>query len=87
MTTTILERGVTFPSVDVIVLGASNHIFDVAALVQIAGRAGRSEDDPQGLVLYVHDGLTNAMLEAKNMIQMMNHKRKKMLKNNVVKKI
>ncbi|MEJ8778798.1 DEAD/DEAH box helicase [Pseudogracilibacillus sp. ICA-222130] len=87
MTTTILERGVTFPSVDVIILGASNHIFDVAALVQIAGRAGRSKDDPQGHVLYVHDGLTNAMLEAKNMIRMMNQKRKNMLKNNVVKKI
>ncbi|MBU5224822.1 DNA/RNA helicase, partial [Vibrio cholerae] len=38
VTTTILERGVTFPNVDVAVLGAENRIFTESALVQIAGR-------------------------------------------------
>lgn len=38
ISTTILERGVTFPSVDVMVLDAGHTVFDEAALVQIAGR-------------------------------------------------
>src|SRR5699024_10868656 len=46
ITTTILERGVTFPSIDVIVLHAGHKVFDEAALIQIAGRAGRNKDDP-----------------------------------------
>src|SRR5699024_1288492 len=28
ITTTILERGVTFPSIDVVILNASHHVFD-----------------------------------------------------------
>src|SRR5699024_5940787 len=35
LTTTILERGVTFPSIDVAVLDAGHDVFDEAALVQI----------------------------------------------------
>src|SRR5699024_1563318 len=37
ITTTILERGVTFPSIDVVVIQANHKVFDEAALVQIAG--------------------------------------------------
>ncbi len=51
-TTTILERGVTFPAIDVAVLHAGHDVFDEAALVQIAGRAGRSPQDPTGEVLF-----------------------------------
>lgn len=72
ITTTILERGVTFPSVDVIVLDAGHMVFDDAALVQIAGRAGRSMDDPTGEVLFVHNGKTNAMVKSIRSIQSMN---------------
>lgn len=50
ITTTILERGVTFPGIDVFVIGADDQIFSTSALVQIAGRAGRSPDRPDGLV-------------------------------------
>jgi competence protein ComFA len=74
ITTTILERGVTFPSVDVIVLDAGHTVFDEAALVQIAGRAGRSADDPTGEVLFLHDGKTEAMVNAIRSIKMMNQK-------------
>ncbi|MEN1967327.1 DEAD/DEAH box helicase [Lentibacillus sp. N15] len=72
LTTTILERGVTFPSVDVVILDAGHVVFDEAALVQIAGRAGRSPDDPTGEVLFLHDGKTNAMIEAVRSIVAMN---------------
>src|SRR5690625_7539612 len=48
VTTTILERGVTFPAIDDIVLDAGHTVFEDAALVQIAGRAGRSPEDPNG---------------------------------------
>lgn len=72
ITTTILERGVTFPSIDVVVLDAGHVVFDEAALVQIAGRAGRSPDDPTGEVIFFHDGKTDAMVQAVKSIVSMN---------------
>ncbi|PAV31011.1 DNA/RNA helicase [Virgibacillus profundi] len=72
ITTTILERGVTFPSVDVAILDAGHIVFDEAALVQIAGRAGRSPEDPTGEVVFFHDGKTEAMVQAVNSIITMN---------------
>lgn len=72
ITTTILERGVTFPSVDVLVFDAAHSVFDEAALVQIAGRAGRSASDPTGEVIFFHDGKTKAMVQAKKSIKAMN---------------
>lgn len=77
VTTTILERGVTFPSIDVLVLQADHDVFDEAALVQIAGRAGRSPKDPFGEVMFVHEGKTNAMVQAKRTIEEMNRKSRK----------
>lgn len=74
LTTTILERGVTFPSIDVAVLDAGHDVFDEAALVQIAGRAGRSAQDPTGEVVFIHDGKTDAMVEAVRMITLMNRR-------------
>lgn len=72
ITTTILERGVTFPSIDVAVLDASHDVFDEAALVQIAGRAGRSPEDPDGDVVFFHDGASDAMVNARDSIRKMN---------------
>ncbi|MDC3416121.1 DEAD/DEAH box helicase [Aquibacillus salsiterrae] len=74
VTTTILERGVTFPSVDVAVIDAGHSVFDQAALVQIAGRAGRSPDDPTGEVVFFHDGKSEAMVGAVKTIKAMNKK-------------
>src|SRR5699024_11776304 len=71
LTTTILERGVTFPSVDVAVLDAGHDVFDEAALVQIAGRAGRSPDDPDGEVVFFHDGKTESIVDAVRSIKTM----------------
>lgn len=72
LTTTILERGVTFPNIDVAVIGAEDDIFTESALVQIAGRAGRSKDHPDGVVTFFHYGKTEAMLKARKQIQTMN---------------
>lgn len=74
LTTTILERGVTFPAIDVIVLDAGHDVFDEAALVQIAGRAGRSPQDPTGEVIFFHEGKTEAMVQAVSLIQRMNRR-------------
>ncbi|WP_062490295.1 helicase-related protein [Paenibacillus sp. 32O-W] len=52
VTTTILERGVTVPRSDVFILDADGRLFDEASLVQMAGRAGRSQDDPAGRVYF-----------------------------------
>ncbi|WP_252312069.1 DEAD/DEAH box helicase [Sinobaca sp. H24] len=72
VTTTILERGVTIKGAEAAVLGAEENIFDEKALVQIAGRVGRSSDQPDGDVMYFHYGKTTAMLEAVRHIQTMN---------------
>ena len=53
VTTTVLERGVTVPGVDVCVFEAGHRVFDEAALIQMAGRAGRSFQFPTGSVLFL----------------------------------
>lgn len=72
VTTTILERGVTVPGVEVGVLGADDPVFDACALVQIAGRVGRSPDYPEGDILFFHNGKTFAMVQARHQIEQMN---------------
>jgi competence protein ComFA len=72
LTTTILERGVTIPKADVIVLDADSALFDAAALVQMAGRAGRSAADPFGKVHYLSRQHTRAQAEAVSQIRSMN---------------
>ncbi|WP_135552043.1 helicase-related protein [Paenibacillus cymbidii] len=72
VTTTILERGVTVPKSDVFVLGADSRLFDEAALVQMAGRAGRSKDDPAGNVWLVSPERTAAQQGAIRQIVRMN---------------
>lgn len=53
VSTTVLERGVTFPHTDVCVLNANSGVFDEASLIQMAGRAGRDFQDPTGNVLFL----------------------------------
>ncbi|WP_374702646.1 DEAD/DEAH box helicase [Bacillus sp. V33-4] len=72
LTTTILERGVTFPNVDVAVLGAEERIFTESALVQIAGRVGRSAEFPDGNITFFHYGKTEEMVKARKQIIKMN---------------
>jgi competence protein ComFA len=72
ITTTILERGVTFPKIDVLILGASDQTFSQAALIQMAGRCGRSNKRPDGLVLAIVDEKSQTVLRAKAEIEYLN---------------
>jgi competence protein ComFA len=74
VTTTILERGVTVPNVQVGVLGAEDDIFTESALVQIAGRAGRNTEYSSGDVRFFHYGKTGEMNRARNHIRRMNYR-------------
>ena len=72
ISTTILERGVTFPCVDVFVIEANHRLFTKSSLIQIGGRVGRSMDRPTGDLLFFHDGLNASIKKAIKEIQMMN---------------
>lgn len=64
ITTAVLERGITVKNLQVIVLRADNAIYDAAALIQIAGRAGRKADAPTGEVIFYYERLTPAISKA-----------------------
>jgi len=72
VTTSVLERGVTFPGVGVIVLYADHAVFNVSALVQIAGRVGRTAKAPRGTVLFLASRLSASMKQARQLIQELN---------------
>ncbi|NYF23916.1 DEAD/DEAH box helicase [Sporosarcina sp. JAI121] len=72
LTTTILERGITIPNVQVAVVGAEQLIFNKGALIQIGGRVGRSEQHPSGDFVLFHHGITYAMDDAKKEIIQLN---------------
>ncbi|AZH31471.1 helicase-related protein [Paenibacillus sp. M-152] len=72
VTTTILERGVTVPRSDVYILDADSSLFDEASLVQMAGRAGRSKDDPCGNVIFISPQWTSGQKRAIKQIKRMN---------------
>ncbi|AIQ61289.1 hypothetical protein PBOR_33605 [Paenibacillus borealis] len=72
VTTTILERGVTVPRSDVFILDADSSLFDEAALVQMAGRAGRSKDDPAGHVVFASAEWSKSQRRAISQIRSMN---------------
>lgn len=77
LTTTILERGVTFPEIDVYVLGADDPVFSSSALVQIAGRAGRSASRPTGEVSFWVTSQCRQVREACQQIRLLNRKGRK----------
>lgn len=74
VTTTIMERGITIPRVNVMVLFADyEQIFDTGTLVQIAGRSGRLGQYPEGKVWFIASSKTHAMSEAVSWIRNMNN--------------
>ena len=77
ITTTILERGVTFYGIDVAVIEAQEEIFTREVLVQIAGRVGRSVNHPGGEVVYFYEGMSRAMKQAKKEIESLNEEARK----------
>ena len=78
ITTTILERGVTFPRIDVLIIGVDDKTFSENALVQIAGRVGRSADRPPGLVQAYVQHINLKVRAAQKQIIMMNRRGEKL---------
>ncbi|WP_373128484.1 helicase-related protein [Dielma fastidiosa] len=71
-TTTILERGITIPSVDVVVLQSDHPVFDEASLIQIIGRVGRSRDCPSGMGVFYCIRKTTAIKRCVRALEKMN---------------
>lgn len=73
VTTTIMERGVTVPKSNVLVLYADHQqIFNHQSLIQMAGRAGRSQWAPDGRVWFVGSKVSKEMKRAREWILRMN---------------
>lgn len=71
--TTVLERGVTIPGADICVVQADSGVFDEAGLVQMAGRAGRTFDHPDGDVLFLLKHRSRLAEACCNSIEEANH--------------
>lgn len=74
LTTTILERGVTFDDIDVLIIDSDNSFYNKAALVQIAGRVGRKIEFQQGQVYFCYRYYTETIKSAVKFIKANNHK-------------
>lgn len=74
VSTTILERGITLPGIQVVVLEADHPMFDERALVQMAGRVGRTGESPSGGVLFLSKKMTPAMKTAVQWIEEQNRR-------------
>ena len=68
LTTTLLERGVTFENVQVVVFKSHHPIFTRSTLIQIAGRVGRKPNYPQGDVIFVGKYISKEMRACKKHI-------------------
>ncbi|MBF0831810.1 DNA/RNA helicase, partial [Lactobacillus murinus] len=67
---TILERGVTLPALDVVIIRTD--MFTSSAIIQIAGRVGRKTSNPTGSVICYNKGITKEMDLARKEIMSMN---------------
>ena len=69
VTTAVLERGVTFKNLQVIIYDADSEIYNSQTLIQIAGRVGRKIDAPKGQVLFLVNKRTPEIEEAVSTIR------------------
>lgn len=74
VSTTILERGVTLPKLQVVILGADDPTFTKEALLQMAGRVGRSRVATEGVVFAVASGPARTIRAAQKEIRLLNEK-------------
>ncbi|MBF6625400.1 DEAD/DEAH box helicase family protein [Aerococcaceae bacterium zg-BR9] len=77
ITTTILERGVTFKNCQVVIVGAEDAKYSDAALIQMSGRVGRNPQFPTGVLVYAHFGISRKMVLARRNIRSMNKEARK----------
>ncbi|UQS81699.1 DEAD/DEAH box helicase family protein [Bombilactobacillus folatiphilus] len=73
VTTTVLERGVTFFDVDVLVWQADSKRFTMQSLIQIAGRAGRSIEHSDNQVWFFGETYNQNIVAAIQQIKRLNH--------------
>jgi competence protein ComFA len=64
VTTSVLERGVTFKDLQVIIYDADNELYNSYTLIQIAGRVGRKIDAPEGEVIFLVNKTTDSINKA-----------------------
>lgn len=73
VTTTLMERGITIPRLNIVVLYADwDQVFSESVLIQIAGRAGRAADYPEGRVCFLAERRSRAMVGASQKISGLN---------------
>ncbi|WP_235991561.1 DEAD/DEAH box helicase [Facklamia lactis] len=72
ISTTILERGVTFENCHVLIIGAEDNYFKKSVLIQMSGRVGRSKNFPCGKLIYAHYGISISMRQANKEIRNLN---------------
>lgn len=73
VTTSVLERGVTIRNLQIIVTHADEaRIYNSSTLIQIAGRAGRKMDAPDGEVIFYGERESEAMVNARKEIRFCN---------------
>lgn len=72
ITTTILERGVTFTNCHVLIIGSEDRAYSSSALIQMSGRVGRKKEYPNGKLYYAHYGISLSMIKARKNILNMN---------------
>lgn len=53
VTTSVLERGVTLPNLQVIIFNSDHELYSSSALIQISGRVGRVKEFPNGEIIYI----------------------------------
>lgn len=72
ITTTLLERGITIPDVQVIVIEADHAVYTCASLIQIFGRAGRDFNHPKGRCFCLCSKKSKAISDCIKELKMMN---------------
>ena len=82
VTTAVLERGVTFKNLQVIIYDADNEMYDSQTLIQIAGRVGRKIDAPDGEVVFLVNKETEDIKNAITTIKRKNESLQNMLSTN-----
>ena len=82
VTTAVLERGVTFKNLQVIIYDADNEIYNSQTLIQISGRVGRKIDAPEGEVLFLVNKTTSEIKDAISTIKIKNRDLQNMFQTN-----
>lgn len=68
VTTSVLERGITMPNLQVIIYKSHKNLYDSGTLIQISGRVGRKAIAPEGEVIFLANKITQDMKEARDEI-------------------